>query len=399
MPMEAKRNVARIAHLTSAHPALDVRIFHKECRSLARAGYDVIAIGNHECNEIVDGVRFRGLGRSRNRIQRMTVKQLRMCREAFRAAADVYHIHDPDLLAVGILLRAARKRVIYDIHEDLPRTILSSKEYLPKPVRKPLMWIVERAEKAAAQYMSGLITATPGLADRFRTIHSNTVVVSNFVIVDEFAPSTHLDWKKRLSAVTYYGGISEQRGIREMLAAMDLLPRALGAKLELGGWFYEKALQDDLEARPQWRHVNWHGELNRTDVVSVLSRVRVGLLVLHPDKAYVASQPTKLFEYMAAGIPVVASDFPLWRNIIQNAGCGLLVDPFDTHSIAAAIERLMTNDSEAQAMGMRGRKVVEERFNWTNEEQTLLSFYSSLLSQRAVLENKSPRVVTPDCKA
>jgi len=382
MSAQTNRKAVRVVHLTSAHPALDVRIFHKECRSLARAGYDVLAIGNHGCNEIVDGVKFRGLGQSSNRIQRITVKLLGICREAFRAAADVYHIHDPDLLAVGLLLRAARKRVIYDIHEDLPRTVLTSKEYIPKPVRKPLMWVVERAEKAAAQFMSGLITATPGLADRFRAVHSNTVVVNNFVIVDEFTASTCLDWRNRSPAVTYYGGISEQRGIREMLAAIDLLPRTLGAKLELGGWFYEKALQDDLVASPQWQHVNWHGELNRADIVSLLSGVRVGLLVLHPDEAYVASQPTKLFEYMAAGIPVVASDFPLWRKIIQDAGCGLLVDPFDTHAIAAAIKRLMTNDSEAQAMGMRGRKVVEERFSWTNEEQALLSFYSSLLSQR-----------------
>jgi glycosyltransferase involved in cell wall biosynthesis len=389
------RKTYRIVHLTSAHAEWDVRIFHKECRSLARAGYEVIALGNHACNNIIDGVRLRGLGWSSGRIQRMTVKLFGMCGEAFRAAGDLYHLHDPELLIVGLFLRAAGKRVVYDIHEDLPRTVLF-KAYVPKPLRKPLMWIVERVENAAAKRMSGLVAATPMLADRFCPIHSNTAVVNNFVIVDEFTSSTSLDWKARDPAVTYIGGISEGRGIREMLAAMDLLPRTLGAKLDLGGWFCEEALWTDLAATPQWAHVNWHGLLDRNGIASLLNRVRAGLVVLRPDEPYVASQPTKLFEYMAAGIPVIASDFPLWRSIIRGAGCGLLVDPFDTGALARAIERLMTHPDEAEAMGQRGRKAVEERFNWANEERTLLSFYSSLLPGSGLLANPPMQVLAGD---
>jgi glycosyltransferase involved in cell wall biosynthesis len=177
---------------------------------------------------------------------------------------------------------------------------------------------------------------------------------------------------------------------------MDLLPRALGAKLELAGWFSVPRLHAELVATPQWEHVKWHGLLDRNGIASLLKRVRAGLVVLHPDQPYVASQPTKLFEYMAAGIPIIASDFPLWRSIIQEAGCGLLVDPFDTRALASAIERLMTNPDEAEAMGRRGRKAVEERFNWANEERTLLSFYSSLLPGSGVLANPSMQVLAGD---
>jgi glycosyltransferase involved in cell wall biosynthesis len=109
-------------------------------------------------------------------------------------------------------------------------------------------------------------------------------------------------------------------------------------------------------------------------------------VILHPEKSFITSQPTKLFEYMAAGIPVIASDFPLWRSIIQEAGCGILVDPLDTQAIAAAIEYLVSNPREAEAMGQRGRRAAEKQFNWANEEQTLLSFYSSLLPDRGVLD-------------
>lgn len=370
--------------MTSAHAPLDVRIFHKECRSLAREGYEVIALGNHARNETVDRVRLQGLGFANGRIQRMTVKMVQMSRAAFDAAADLYHIHDPELLVVGLVLRATGRRVVYDIHEDLPRTILL-KAYIPRFLKKPLMWIVERLENAAARQMSGLIAATPALATRFAPLHRNTVVVNNFVMLEEFVLSTRTEWKHRDAAVAYYGGISYERGIQEMLMAMELLPDTLHLKLELGGWFYVQDQKVELTAKPCWKHVNWHGELDRNSIASLLNRVKVGLVVLHPDEAYLTSQPTKLFEYMAAGIPVVASDFPLWRDIICSAGCGLLVDPFNVHQIADAIERLVRNPDEAEAMGQRGRKSAEDNFSWAHEEQVLLSFYASLLKEHKVL--------------
>jgi glycosyltransferase involved in cell wall biosynthesis len=388
MSQATNEKTIRVVHLTSAHAPFDVRIFHKECRSLARAGYEVIEIGNFEFNGTVDGVTIRGLNRRCGRLQRSTVSLVHIAREATRAAGDLYHLHDPELLLVGLLLRAAGRRVIYDIHEDLPRDVLV-KEYVPKPVRKPLMWIVEPVENAAAQRMSGLIAATPAIANRFYKIHSNTVVVNNYAVLDEFAPAAGWEWKNRDSSVAFIGGISEERGIREMLAAMDLLPRTLGAKLELAGWFCVEELKTDLAARSSWQHVNWHGRLDRLGLASLLDRVQVGLVILHPDKSFVTSHPTKLFEYMAAGIPVIASDFPVWRSIIQETGCGILVDPFDVRQIAAAINRLLTNPSEAEEMGKRGRKAVQEHFSWSNEEQVLLSFYSSLLPQSSALELRS----------
>jgi glycosyltransferase involved in cell wall biosynthesis len=382
------RKTYRIVHLTSAHSALDVRIFHKECRSLARAGYEVVALGNHACTDIIDGVRLRGLGQSSGRIQRMTVKLLGICQEAFRSDGDAYHIHDPDLLMAGLILRAAGKRVVYDIHEDLPRDVLL-KTYIAKPIRKPLMWIVELVENAVARRMSGLVAATPAIAKRFYARNCNTVVVNNYPILDEFTPSTSLEWKSRDPAVIFIGGIAEARGIREMLAAMNLLSKNLGARLELAGRFFDTELQTELSASSQWQHVRWHGELDRKGTASLLKRVRAGLVLYHREKSHEVAQPNKLFEYMAAGIPVIASDFPLWRKIIEDAGCGLLVDPLDTNAIATAIERLITNPAEAEAMGRRGRRAAEGNFNWANEEKTLLSFYASLLTERAVVEKEA----------
>jgi glycosyltransferase involved in cell wall biosynthesis len=378
----------RIVHMTSAHGAFDVRIFHKECRSLARAGYEVVELGNYACTNTIDGVRLQGLGESSSRLQRMTIKLGGICREAFRSNGDAYHIHDPELLMAGLVLRAAGKRVVYDIHEDVPRDVLI-KTYIPQPIRMPLMWVVELVENAAARCMSGLVAATPAIAKRFYAKNNNTVVVNNYPLLNEFHPLISSKWKNRSPAVTYIGAIAEERGIHEMLAAMHLLPRTLAARLELAGRFVMPGLQTELAVSSQWQHVRWHGELDRNSTASLLKDVRAGLVLYHPEQNHIAAQPNKLFEYMAAGIPVIASDFPLWRKIIEDAGCGVLVDPLDTRSIATAIERLITNPTEAEAMGQRGRKAVERHFNWANEEKTLLSFYASLLTEGIVVEKET----------
>jgi glycosyltransferase involved in cell wall biosynthesis len=375
----------RIVHVTSAHSPLDTRIFYKECRSLAGAGYDVTLLGAHSMNEVMDGVQFRGLGKSQGRRHRMTTKLTALCGEALRLNADVYHIHDPELLFMALLLRATGKRVIYDIHEDLPRTILY-KRYIPDYLRKPLMWAVERFENLSARIMTGLVTATPTIDKRFSAIHRHTAVVNNFPLRDELAPTSDLAWGEREMSVAYIGGISEERGIREMLTAVDLLPESLGARLELAGKFSPPDLQTEMAARAEWKHVNWHGMLDRDDICALLGRVRAGLVVLHPEQNFVVSQPIKLFEYMAAGIPVIASDFPLWRSIIEKAGCGMLVDPFRPEQTAGAIERLLSDSALAEEMGRCGRRAVEERFNWNAEESTLLSFYSSIVANGRVAE-------------
>jgi glycosyltransferase involved in cell wall biosynthesis len=369
-------HAVRAIHITSVHGPFDVRIFHKQCRALARAGYEVIELTNGEADAFSAGVHIRGLGPSRGRLHRVTTKMLTMCRQAMGLNADVYHIHDPELLPLGLLLRARGKCVIYDIHEDLPRT-MSYKDYIPYPLRAPLMHVVESLENAAAKRMSGLVAATPAIANRFRSVHHNVAVVSNFPILSELALASGGEWSKRRRSVVYVGGISEARGIDGLLAAMDQLPDTQ-TKLEIAGWFSDAAQEAKLMRGTAWRHVTWHGLLDRRGIAALLGSVRVGMVVLRPEQNFIVSQPIKLFEYMAAGLPVIASDFPLWRRIVAEAGCGILVDPCDPSAIANAISYLLTHDSEAEAMGKRGRAAVELHYNWDREECTLLNFYASL---------------------
>src|ERR1700686_3482114 len=215
----------KIVHLTSVHTAFDVRVFHKECKSLARSGKHVVLIAPHQRDEVVDSVEVKGIQIGGGRLVRMTRTAWSLYREAIRQNGDVYHFHDPELIPLGLLLAARGKTVVYDIHEDAPADILH-KDYIPGPLRRPLMGSVQKFENAACRRFSGLIAATPTIAKRFHSINPNTVVVHNFPMLDEIAPSGALPWSERPPVVAYIGSISERRGIREILQALALLPSA-----------------------------------------------------------------------------------------------------------------------------------------------------------------------------
>jgi glycosyltransferase involved in cell wall biosynthesis len=372
-------HLGRVVQLSSVHPAFEVRMFHKESKALARAGYELTVIVPHERNEVVDKVRIIPVPKHQSRIARMTVTVFRVWQEAVRVNADFYHFHDPELMLVGLLLRARGKKVIYDVREDLPRSILS-KYYLPKWLRRPLAWFAELVEIVASPAFSAIAATTPTIAKRFSSHNSKTVVIHNFPFVDELVPLPGTVWSDRSCSIAHVGYVMEQRGIREMVEAMELLPPDLQARLVLAGDFDSELaeLRSEIAGLQGWQRVEALGPSDRRQIAAVLRSVRAGLLVYHPVPNYIRALPTKMYEYMAAGIPVIASDFPLWREIIEEIGCGVLVDPLDPHSIARAIEFVLTHPAEASAMGRRGRDAVERLFNWETEEKKLLQLYAEL---------------------
>src|SRR5437867_4360419 len=273
--------MAKIAHLTSVHSPFDIRIFHKECKSLSRGGHQVTFIAPHIRDEIVGGVYIKAIPRSQGRWSRMTRTVWNVFCEALRANANLYHFHDPELIPVGFLLAAAGKKVIYDIHEDVPRDILS-KDYLPAWLRKPIASFAWAVEVTGAACFSGLVAVTPTIAERFRPYNSATVVVHNFPILQELVPANG-SWEKRQTAVAYLGGILIERGIREMVQAMALLPDNLHPILELARDDFPDGLYEEVSAYPGWERVCDWGTVDRSGVASILSRVRAGLVLFHPE--------------------------------------------------------------------------------------------------------------------
>lgn len=366
----------RIVHLTSAHPALDTRIFLKECKTLVQNGYEVELIVPHQKSEIVDGVSIRAVPKSKNRWQRIFKTAWDVCRMATEKDACIYHFHDPELLPVGILLKLRKKKVIYDVHEDVPSDILE-KEYIPWALRIPVAKLMNFLEWISGLLFDGIIAVTPGIAKRFAG--RRTVLVQNFPIPEEFKVISQVPYRERPNTIVYAGAIHYSRNIKEIIQAMERVPERLNATLTIAGFFSDSVSEKELRSLPAWLRINFLGWQTRGQIAHLFNCTRAGLALFRPTPNNMNGQPTKLFEYMAAGLPIIASDFPVWRKIVQGAGCGLLVDPMNLDEIAKAIQWLLEHPKEAETMGLRGKRAIIDEYNWSFEKEKLITLYSRII--------------------
>ena len=363
-----------ITHLTSAHPRYDTRIFIKECRSLAKMdNYEVsLVVADGLGNEEKDGVQFFDIGKMEGRVNRIFKTTKKVLAKAIALDSDIYHLHDPELMPIGLKLKKMGKKVIFDAHEDLPMQLLA-KPYLPAIVKKPLSYLVGLYEKYACKKFDHVIAATPYIRDKF-LVFTQSVDINNYPIIKEL--STDMVWKERKNQVCYVGVIAKIRGNLENVQAMAYVNPDTSFKL--AGMTYESTFLDELKSNKNWNRVNFVGKLDREGVKALLEESKVGLVTLHPTINYIDALPVKMFEYMLAGIPVIASDFQILKDIVNKEKCGLCVDPLDVRAIGEAIEYLSCHDDEARTMGENGKKAVLERYNWGMEEKKLFELYEGM---------------------
>jgi glycosyltransferase involved in cell wall biosynthesis len=362
---------AKVAHLTSVHTATDPRIVFKECRSLAESGYDVVLVSPGAKAQMPSGIRHVTVASPRNRLARLLVTTWQVIWKGLRTRARLYHLHDPELIPGGLLLKALGKIVIYDAHEHLPRQVLG-KAWIPSLLRPAASWFAGAIERTAGRWLDGVVAANPTDPERFgpRPI----VLVQNYVRTEEFRPLPDArPYAEREPLVVCAGGLTGARGLWEMVAAIRLVDHP-GARLLLAGRFdaeIRQAVDRDLDSG----RVVLLGWRSPAEVRDLLASARVGLSVLHPYPNYMGNYPTKLFEYMAAGLPAVVSDFPMWRDIVNGAGCGIAVDPLDAGAIAAAITQLLNDPLTAEEMGRRGQSAAKSIYSWESQEAALLGLY------------------------
>lgn len=364
----------RVCHITSVHKYNDTRITLKECKSLLDNGYEVHLIAPDTEEENYKGIKIHGVKNTyKSRLARMLFYRRKIFNKAIEIDAEVYHFHDPELIPLGLKLLKKGKKVIYDVHEDVPRAILS-KYYIPAVFRGTLSRVFEIYENYASKKMDVLVTATPHIYKRFKKINKSTVNINNYPLLNELFEEKLYKTEATKKYVSYVGALGEIRGSEQLFKASEQMQ----CKLKVAGRLANHNLKIQIKNN---QNIGYLGILDRDDVKNLLSRSIAGIVTFLPEPNHIYAQPNKLFEYMSSGIPVVSSNFELWKDIVENNNCGICVDPEKPEEIATAVNYLVDNPELAKQMGNNGRKMIEEKYNWEIEKRKLIGVYEMLQNQ------------------
>lgn len=367
-----------IVMLANGHPVFDTRIFIKEARTLASAGYSVCIIIPNEHSEERDGISILAVEPKYKGWEKLIVNPWNILRKALRQPrSSVYCIHDSDILVVGIVLRVLGRKVVYDAHEDTPLQI-SYQHWLPRWMRKPYAIFYFVLEKICGTMFNRIIVAEPVIARYFP--RKKTFLVRNFPLVDAYRSHAATPYADRQPRMIHVGSLTAVRGLFEMLDAAAIAATRVDFEFLLGGKFSPAALESRVIPKYDVAFAGW---VSHRELVAMLFNSRVGIIIPNPVERYKTNYPVKLFEFMAAGLPVIASREGESAMFVKEADCGILVDPLNVGEIADAITWLFSHPVEAAEMGNRGQRLIFERYNWEVESQLLLQVYHALKSPPA----------------
>lgn len=354
----------KICHFTSLHNRYDTRVFVKQCCSLAKSGHQVtMIVADGEGNETKDGVQFIDVGDRGKRRKRLVNMNPKIINKALEIDADIYFYHDPELSFYVLRLVRAGKKVIYDAHEDSPRQYVSNarkKGLMTNLISKTLEYV----ENRAARKIYAVMTATEGIKERYDQLHNNVSVIKNFPIISEL--ENDVQWESKKNQVCYIGGLRNTRGIKEIASASKNIDLPL---ILAGPW---QPSEYEHEIMNNYSNVEYVGYLGREEISNLLAESKVGLLTLYKTPNHMHALPVKLYEYMAAGVPVISTDIPLWKSIVEDNKCGICVDPHNIEEISNAIKYILDHPKDAFEMGQRGKEAVHEKYSWEKEFNKIL---------------------------
>lgn len=374
-----ERGVRHVVHLTVVHRPDDTRIYHRECRSLAQAGYRVSLVApaaRPDPTGAVQCLPIPGFTRRLARGRRALVGHPSLLLAAARLRADLYHVHDPELLFIAYLLKRLRGALaVYDVHEDY-RVRLRAREWLPRGLRGLGAGGAGRWETLLAPRMDGIVAVSETIARHFPG--QPLAVVRNYPLEPANLGVAAVPAEREAALLLSTGGVTNFGGVVEVASALQLAVTP-GVRLAVLGGHRDRGAVQALAGVARPGRVELVGQVPLSEVYRWMARATIGAVCNQPLHGYEHAEPTKLFEYMAAGLPVIASHSPPWSDVVVASGCGVVVDPTDPTAIATAIDRLLGDPGRLLAMGERGQQAVAERFSWESQAAALRHLYHRLL--------------------
>lgn len=364
----------KIVHITTVHQRFDSRIFYKECITLSKNNHQItLIVADGKGNQTINNIRIIDVGKPTSRIKRLIFSNFKAIKEAWKLNADVYHFHDPELLAfIGKLSK--RKKVIFDSHEDFPKLMLQ-REYIPELLRKSFFFVATNIEKRAYKHLFAVVCATDNIKDKFLSYGNNKVItLRNFPIITNNHPVSEEDYMKRKPLAVYVGGLTQIRGVEQMIVACQKAE----IPLMLVGEFDSPKFFNDIKSLSGWQNVIYTGYLPHKDLQKkVYSKATIGLNMLLKAPNHTDSIPIKQLEYMANALPVIATNhINFCKQITTETNCGILVTPENIPQVVKAITYLKNNPLQAYQKAFSGYQAVQETYSWQQESRKLLELYS-----------------------
>lgn len=365
-------------HVSPAHPANDPRIVYKQIPALAEHYNIICLLPGSVSSPLPASVQFIGLPRLRWLGWRLLVIHPLILWHILRFRPIVLHIYMPELLPVALLCRAILGlKVVYEVQENL-RLKFDRKPYNNHWLFQRFFdWFDRRARQSCY-----FIFTDDSYLNTYTNLRLPTAIVHNYPDVSLMRtlipPSREASPQPEF---VYLGLVSLDRGLDTMIKAIALLkPSYPAIRLHLfGRCMFDPEQLERIPAFSSLRdHLVFYDQTDYIKALPIAARCTAGLALLKPVGDYPESYPTKIFEYMALGLPVIASNFPLYKRLVEGNKCGVCINPEQADELATQLNKLLSNRQEAQQMGQNGYTIVQERFSWAQEKTRLLNLYKEI---------------------
>lgn len=371
----------KVIHISTLHFRYDPRIVYRMASSTATVHQTFVLLPQADAS-LSNDISFRSLPAFKSLWLRLLLSHPVALWYCLRIKADIVHIHDPELMPLAFMLKwLAGTHIVYDIHENV-RKQLSFKFSNNSLILK---WFYTYFDRLARQHFY-LILAEFSYQDEYKATRYEPAVILNYPSLPFFKHFIRHDYTPTLT-LFYVGQLSIARGIDTLIQALALLKkREIQLNVNLfGGFEFDLHKAEELLQIKDFNEVKdlltFHGKTDARLVFSYAHEAIAGFALLKPVGDFPESYPTKIFEYMALELPVITSDFPLYRSVVEAHQCGFCIDPTNAQQLADTLVWLIEHPEEARQMGKNGRKAVEQDYNWQSEEDKLLKFYKQILSQ------------------
>lgn len=370
----------KVCHVISGYFRNDARVFYRQCLSLKNHGFDVCILTNDgNPSEILEGIEIYSCTNAPvSRWKALLLAPRLFYDRAAEIDADIYQLHSPELLPLGMKLKRHGKTVVYDAHEDMPNHILE-KEWLP-------LWSRKLMSRGFALYMGQvfrkmdeIISPHTHVVESLKEKFGKGLLIANFPLVKKQHNFSEEEYGSRKSIFCYSGTVYTYSN---QVTIADSLSEVNGALYHVAGYIDED--QRNLLLRSVAGHrITCFDRLNQTDLAKFY-RDSIAGIVIYDYKLNLGNRlgsygTNKVFEYMEAGLPIICTDYDLWKDIVDRYQCGICVKPGDREGLAQAMRVILSDKKAAYLMGRNGRRAVEEEFNWRSEELKYCALFTGLM--------------------